>query len=101
MAKPELEFFDPMAETWRPVAGVQGLEELILARDEETGAYTRLLRFAAGTDTTPAGAAAARVLGGGLDRVWRDSRPRLRRDLRGRNVRVPPARHAARAVGLA
>jgi hypothetical protein len=56
--KPEFEFFDPMlAGTWRPVEDDRTgrLEEMILARDDETGDYTRLLRFPPGVDTTPNG----------------------------------------------
>ncbi len=59
MPKPEQEFWDPFAdsgqENWKPVAGVPGLSEIILAADEATGSYTRLLRFEPGTDTTVQG----------------------------------------------
>ncbi len=56
MPKPELEFFDPNERMqWSPIAGVEGLEEIVLSKDEETGDYTRILRFAPGTDTTPLG----------------------------------------------
>ncbi len=63
MAKPEMEFWDPFAETgagtdtgaWTPVAGVSGLSERVLAKDEQTGSYTRLLKFEPGTDTTSQG----------------------------------------------
>lgn len=60
MAKPELEFIDPSSSSrfeWRPVAGdlTARLEELILAEDDETGEFTRLLRFPPGADTTPNG----------------------------------------------
>jgi len=55
MAKPEFEFFDPMSLPARPVGGVAGLTERILSYDPETGDYTRMLRFAPGTDTSPMG----------------------------------------------
>lgn len=58
MPKPEQEFWDPFAsspDSWKPVAGVEGLSELVLAHDDETGSYSRLLRFEPGTDTTPMG----------------------------------------------
>ena len=57
MPKPTLEFFTPMTDdaSWSPIPGIDGLHELILARDEDSGDYTRLLRFAPGTDTSPQG----------------------------------------------
>lgn len=56
MPKPEYEFFDPMKTMeWTPIAGVDGLHEIVLAKDEEAGDYTRLLRFQPGCDTTPLG----------------------------------------------
>jgi hypothetical protein len=56
MPKPEHEFFDPEERMeWVGVPGLEGLEEKTLSRDEETGDYTRLLRFAPGTDTSPLG----------------------------------------------
>jgi hypothetical protein len=55
MAKPEFEFFDPTSLADRPVGGVAGLTEKILSRDPETGDYTRMLRFAPGTDTSAMG----------------------------------------------
>jgi hypothetical protein len=56
MPKPEMEFFFPEDKfSWSAVAGVEGLEEIVLAKDEETGDYTRILRFAPGTDTSPLG----------------------------------------------
>jgi hypothetical protein len=56
MAKPELEFQVPPGE-WRDPAGneVAGIEEKILSADEDGSAYTRLLRFAPGTDSTANG----------------------------------------------
>ena len=60
MGKPELEFFDPLEAgdaAWQPVAGdaTGRLSELVLSRDPEGGAFTRLLRFPPGTDTSPNG----------------------------------------------
>ena len=59
MPKPELEFFKPDSVPWEPVAGSRtggaggpGVEQKILSRDPETGDLTRLLRFAAGVETT-------------------------------------------------
>ena len=58
MPKPELEFFAPDHIPWRPVAGSAtggaggpGVDEKVLALDEETGDMTRILRFAAGVGT--------------------------------------------------
>jgi hypothetical protein len=54
--KPELEFFDVSTVEWTPVpGGVPGQYEKILARDDETGVVTRLLKFEPGTDTSPLG----------------------------------------------
>jgi hypothetical protein len=56
MPKPELEFFDVSKLGWTPVDDrVPGLSEQILARDAQTGAATRLLRFEPGTNTSVAG----------------------------------------------
>ena len=56
MPKPEMEFFDPAKEMeWLPVEGVQGLQEIVLAKDEDTGDYTRILKFSPGVDTSPLG----------------------------------------------
>lgn len=56
MSKPEREFFSVDEVPWSPVpAGVVGLSERILVIDPERGVTTRLLRFAPGTDTSPAG----------------------------------------------
>jgi hypothetical protein len=56
MPKPELEFFDVSAVEWTPVDDrVPGLSEQVLARDEQTGAATRLLKFEPGTNTSAAG----------------------------------------------
>ena len=56
MPKPELEFFEVTSVEW--TSGderVPGLSEQILAREGESGAATRLLKFDPGTNTTPAG----------------------------------------------
>jgi hypothetical protein len=53
MTKPTLEFHAPAGE-WIPT-GIEGQTEQILATDPETGIETRLLKFAPGTDTAPAG----------------------------------------------
>ena len=56
MPKPELEFFDVRHVDWTPANPlVPGLRDRILARDPDTGAATRLLRFEPGTDTSVAG----------------------------------------------
>jgi len=56
MPKPEYEFFDAAEVDWTPCAGaVSGLDERILAADDEQGVATRILRFEPGTDTTPNG----------------------------------------------
>lgn len=56
MPKPEYEFFVPTDRfSWTPIEGCEGLEEIVLSKDEDTDDYTRLLRFAPGTDTTPLG----------------------------------------------
>jgi len=60
MPKPELEFFAPDHLPWEPVAassatggaGGAGIEQKILSRDPASGDVTRLLRFAAGVETT-------------------------------------------------
>lgn len=56
MAKPELEFTMREDVPWRPVEGVPHTFEKILSRDEETGDYTRLMRFERGADTSKLGA---------------------------------------------
>jgi hypothetical protein len=53
--KPALEFFDPHDVPSESIEGVDGLSEQILARNDITGDYTRLLHFEPGTDTTPMG----------------------------------------------
>ena len=54
--KPELEFHIPDGQ-WRPAGGpVEGIDEMILSTDgEPDGPYTRLMRFAPGTDSSPNG----------------------------------------------
>ena len=53
MAKPELEFHYPEG-AWQD-AGAPGMRELVVARDADTGDYSRLVRFEPGTDTSPLG----------------------------------------------
>lgn len=57
MSKPELEFHAP-AGAWRTPPGsvAEGIAEQILSEDPGSGAYTRLLRFEPGADSTPNGA---------------------------------------------
>ena len=56
MPKPEREFFDVTEVDWTPVpGGVEGLTERILAHDDRGDVASRMLRFAAGTDTSPMG----------------------------------------------
>lgn len=60
MFKSEYEFFDPgtsPTHSWQKIeSDLTGqLTELILSGEPESGNYTRLLRFAPGTDTTPNG----------------------------------------------
>lgn len=52
MPKPEYEFQTPAGE-WRPAGGdAPGIWEQILARDPDSGDYTRLMRFEAGADSS-------------------------------------------------
>jgi ChrR Cupin-like domain len=53
MTKPTLEFHSP-GGVWVET-GIKGQTEQILAADPDTGVHTRLLKFAPGTDTSPAG----------------------------------------------
>ena len=55
MPKPEFEFFDIMRVPRQSVSGVPGLSERILARDPETGDYTRYLEFEPGCNTSAMG----------------------------------------------
>lgn len=56
MPKPEYEFFVPDNIPWQRCEGpVEGLNEKILARDPDSGDYTRILHFDPGTDTSPNG----------------------------------------------
>jgi len=60
MPKPELEFFAPDHLPWEPVApasaidgaGGPGVQQKILSRDPANGDMTRLVRYAAGLETT-------------------------------------------------
>ena len=53
MAKPEYEFHIPTSP-WRQ-AGLDGIEEKLLARDDASGADTSLLRWAPGVDSSALG----------------------------------------------
>ena len=70
-------FHDP-SDAWRPVPGVGGLDEVIVARDEDTGDSSRLVRFAPGTDTGPLGALShefweeAWIVSGSVEEAGRD-----------------------------
>lgn len=51
MPKKQMEFFDVDLLEWKPVKGYpEGICEKILSFDEETGAYTRLLRIEPGIE---------------------------------------------------
>ena len=51
MPKKEMEFFDVDKIPWRSVKDVPGAWEKILSIDEETGSYTRILKFEPGVET--------------------------------------------------
>lgn len=53
MSKPELEFHVPTSD-WE-AAGVEGMSQLVLSLDEETGDYARLARLEPGTTTIDLG----------------------------------------------
>lgn len=56
MAKPEVEFTPTSSIKFQCCSPpIDGLSEAILARDDETGAVTRILQFGPGTDTSPNG----------------------------------------------
>ena len=55
MPKPEFEFFDVTRVPRQNVASVPGLYERILARDAETGDYTRMLELEPGCNTSAMG----------------------------------------------
>jgi hypothetical protein len=52
--KQEREFFDTTALDWQPVVGSPGVSERVLSRADDV-ILTRLARWDAGLDTTPAG----------------------------------------------
>ena len=53
--KSELEFQFPSVP-WQAAGGpVEGIDEQIISLDEQSGAYTRLMRFAPGVDSSPNG----------------------------------------------
>jgi hypothetical protein len=54
--KPEIEFRSVEEVPWTPCAGgAEGLYERVLAKDEESGVATRILRFDPGADSSPNG----------------------------------------------
>ncbi len=60
MPKSTATYWNPLmadkVSCWKSVKGLEGIaEELTLSIDSETGEYTRLTRFLAGSDTTPFG----------------------------------------------
>lgn len=55
MAKPELEFDRPKGPWTRSDGPVAGMWEQVLASDAATGAYTGLIRYDPGVDTSPIG----------------------------------------------
>ena len=56
MAKPEFEFFPVSDVDYTPCPGdVPELKERVLARDEESGTASRILRLEPGVDTSPNG----------------------------------------------
>lgn len=55
ISKAPVGFADPDLIPWVPEAGIEGLFAKTLSRCEETGSYTRLLKFLPGVDTSSAG----------------------------------------------
>ncbi len=55
MAKPEREFHQPATSWTAAGGGVRGIWAQTLADDPATGAYTGLLRYEPGVDTSPTG----------------------------------------------
>ena len=55
MPKPEMEFFDTDKIPWEQVEGVEGLYQKVLSADEQSGDYTRILRFDPGANSSPMG----------------------------------------------
>lgn len=53
--KTPIGFLDPGLIPWEPEAGIDGLYAKTLSRCEDTGSYTRLLKFLPGTNTSQAG----------------------------------------------
>ena len=55
MGKPAIEFVDVETVPWSPVAQQPGVSERVLAYDPSTGLLTRMVKWAAGVDTSSAG----------------------------------------------
>lgn len=55
ISKQPVGFMDPDLIPWLPEAGIDGVFAKTLAKCENTGSYTRLLKFLPGTDTSSAG----------------------------------------------
>jgi hypothetical protein len=55
MPKPPLEFFSATSVPWTAAAEQPGAFERILARDEQSGMLTRMLRWEPGVDTSHTG----------------------------------------------
>jgi hypothetical protein len=55
VGKTELEFFDTEAVSWVPVPLRPGVSERVLARDQDAGLLTRMVRWDPGLDTSSAG----------------------------------------------
>jgi hypothetical protein len=56
LAKPALEYFSVEQAPWTEHKGsISGLTQKILSSDSDNGIATRILRFAPGTDMSPAG----------------------------------------------
>jgi hypothetical protein len=55
MAKPAIEFIDAETIPWSPVGGQPGMSERMLAHDPSSGLLTRMVMWAPGVDTSPAG----------------------------------------------
>ena len=57
MPKPEYEFHLPHGDWVRAAGAAEGIWNQVLAADEDSGAYTGLVRYEPGADSSPNGAA--------------------------------------------